>query len=557
MFLVFTLTSLCWSQLESEALRYTPWLRLHQHNSVSISETLMLNYFSTVKPAILLQAAKVGDWLVASVVSATMMLQILAIFSASLFAMERVGFIKHGQPVIITSEFVDRIDPRVYLGWQSSRTMVAMRTYDLPFPPGTGRGFAYQDFISENEQPDYVQVHAEVEILRGDVECEAGEVVSHGGYLGGEGENILYGELTARAPTCPEPFSFTYDYHQLGNHQMEAGKVLRSILYTDYAGDDEKTTAGGSCARDIAHFIYRKETFREPDAEGRKNLTLNAATVVSCRLGASITPAQVLQSSTGATYSVNPHAVSRPVPFDVGTLIHNMGSFNDGGTGMNLTYSSVVGKTIETEYEGHEWPDAFPIQPSQTPLFHPDSLLNQSFALEFVENALEEIIPLTARYLAMQSTSRQAAGSIVVAENRLLVRTPQFSVMTALFSLVIASAVVALVLVPKKPFAPQDPATGIACATLLSKNPELRERLRNTGHLGNQEINAKLNETVQSINLHSVICTPMDNNIEHVRTITNYRKYGVLLQDVLMQEAASNGTIPGSYRYGLDLSLSA
>lgn len=522
-----TLTSLLWSRVEIEGLRYSPWVKLLRDSSAPVSKTLSLNYFSTFKPFILRKAAKLGDWIVFSLVLITFLLQLQTIIAASLFALEEIEVLNHGTLINVTNEFVDDLDPRIFLGWQPSKILRAITSYGVPYPEGTGPGFAYQIFEDLNESSDSLKIQAEVDIIRSDVDCKLGDILSYKGWY--EVANQKYYEvLSGHVPQCSQPFTISV------STMDRLGSSGYSIYYADYANSQE----GPSCEQDIVHFVYWKTDVPDPNSSKDSNTTLAHSAVVACKLGATVSSARVLKNTTDASYELESVSNSRPSPFNIVQLIHNMGSFmNDPINDYNQTHE--VSTVLEPEIMNQQWFDLFPIQPLEKE-FQLSSLADGNYALDFVERSWSQIIPLTAQYLAMRPTSKIVTGSTLVKQRRLMVPTLQFSVMISLFILIVACAIYSIWSLPRVPFASRDPATLISPAILLASKPGLRDPLLRYGNSTSEEIEKRVEKCDNHLNLKSLVGDPplpARHNPLNSQFLTNNQT-----------ESSDEGTIAGNHK---------
>jgi hypothetical protein len=135
-----------WTKVSFHYRQLAPWRSLAA-GSASAEQSLLLDYVSLSDPGTLIRSMRSRHLDVSLAVSATLLLQLITIFSTGLFALEARTINRNDVPVTTQLQFANvstGVNARTFL------TALAMRQFDLKYPLGTTDNFAYQTFNISN-----------------------------------------------------------------------------------------------------------------------------------------------------------------------------------------------------------------------------------------------------------------------------------------------------------------------------------------------------------------------------------------------------------------------
>jgi hypothetical protein len=131
-----------WTKVSFHYRQLAPWRSLAA-GSASANRSLLLDYVSPSIPVTLARSMRSRHLDVSLAISATLLLQLIIIFSTGLFALDTRTIYRSDVPVTTQVRFANTstgVSARTFL------TALAMRQFDLEHPLGSTDTFAYQTF---------------------------------------------------------------------------------------------------------------------------------------------------------------------------------------------------------------------------------------------------------------------------------------------------------------------------------------------------------------------------------------------------------------------------
>jgi hypothetical protein len=135
-----------WTKVSFHYRQLAPWRSLAA-GPASADQSLLLDYVSPSSPTTLIRSVKSKHLDVSLVVTATLLLQLIVIFSTGLFALETRTIHRNDVPVTTHLQFANA---STEVNGRSFLTAMALRQFDLKYPLGTTETFAYQTFDVSN-----------------------------------------------------------------------------------------------------------------------------------------------------------------------------------------------------------------------------------------------------------------------------------------------------------------------------------------------------------------------------------------------------------------------
>lgn len=145
--LVFTIIAAFWTKVDYHLKQLAPWRSLAA-GQASAENSLLLDYISTWNIRVMFRSGKARQFDVTIGVAATLILQLMIIFSTGLFALEPQ--IMHQSDIPVTTNFNFAYRPNVSADSRDFMTAVAIQDYNLEYRHGTSEEFAYQTFDHSN-----------------------------------------------------------------------------------------------------------------------------------------------------------------------------------------------------------------------------------------------------------------------------------------------------------------------------------------------------------------------------------------------------------------------
>ena len=139
---VFMVVAAFWTKVSFRYRQLAPWRSLAAGPACA-DRSVLLDYVSPSNPVALVRSMRFGHLDVSLAISATLLLQLIVIFSTGLFALEARTIYRSDVPVTTLVQFANTsagVSARTFL------TALAMRQFDLEHPLGSTDTFAYQTF---------------------------------------------------------------------------------------------------------------------------------------------------------------------------------------------------------------------------------------------------------------------------------------------------------------------------------------------------------------------------------------------------------------------------
>lgn len=141
--LVFTIVAAFWTKVNYHLMQLAPWRSLAA-GQTSAKQSLLLDYISAWNVGALFTSAKARHFDVTAGIAATLLMQLMIVFSTGLFALEPQTIQRSG--VSVTPNFNFAYRPNVTIDSRDFMTALALQDYGLEYRHGTSEHFAYQTF---------------------------------------------------------------------------------------------------------------------------------------------------------------------------------------------------------------------------------------------------------------------------------------------------------------------------------------------------------------------------------------------------------------------------
>jgi hypothetical protein len=131
-----------WTKLSFRYKQLAPWRSLAA-GPASANRSLLLDYVSPSNLVALVRSMRSMHLDVSLAIAATLLLQLIVIFSTGLFALDTRTLYRSDVPLTTHVQFANTstgVSARTFL------TALAMRQFDLKYPLGSTETFAYQTF---------------------------------------------------------------------------------------------------------------------------------------------------------------------------------------------------------------------------------------------------------------------------------------------------------------------------------------------------------------------------------------------------------------------------
>lgn len=148
-----SLISALWARVEYSFCQIEPWRQLGSGRTPATC-TLLLDYVSVSRPEALVRSLRLHHRPVVIVISSSLLLKVLTVFSAGLLAIEYTS-IEHNNLTLLAA---DRFDPAAFLkpsdGYYDERgyllPAIGTQIFNLTFPAGTSQDFAMPSLKTDN-----------------------------------------------------------------------------------------------------------------------------------------------------------------------------------------------------------------------------------------------------------------------------------------------------------------------------------------------------------------------------------------------------------------------
>ena len=472
---LFTVIAAVWNRVEFQAKMAAPWLRLSKGGG-DAEKTVLLDYHSMIKPVLIRQAIKNGDYVVACAAVISLLLRISIIISTGMVSL--VFFMGSTQNAAITmlSEFVNDPSGLAGAGPLSVFTMLAIEQGNTSLPEGVSDRFAFQQFGSDF--PSTTEFHAQVDGFSAALDCEVASMSLAGveNTPAGVRFNTAFraGGCSVTLPVVSQSFSGS----GTANRTHPFARFGRASCGNSTSVEDQRIVivfGTGSIAGNA--------NLNTPTASATVNGSIPQSQQLICKPTYSISTLDIIRNSTvvravGLAPTPNARTLDRVQPWDIAEAFFR--SYGSPVAGLSDARSSAFPAAQNVNVDA-PMNLAFGLLARNGAVGTPATY----FDAETLQNVTESFFQQQAAVIARTSLMRpsSARGSCVGFLNaeRLVVRTVAVQIIAVLASFMVLLDMVIICLVPGRGFLPRDPNTIMDTATLLAHSKTLLQSLRGAG----------------------------------------------------------------------------
>ncbi|KAJ5995103.1 hypothetical protein N7481_002080 [Penicillium waksmanii] len=167
---ILTIITTLWSRVEFQTKQSAPWQALHDSPQPA-DKSVLLDYISDMQPVVIWKALKNKHFAVASATSCSLLLQLLIIFSTSLFSLQEAQVQKSNIPINIHDTFSTKNSEIDTVGSQPYDILNGILFENVTYPLGTTENLTFQEF-SAPSLPSNAIVTAPIHGLMAEFDCE-------------------------------------------------------------------------------------------------------------------------------------------------------------------------------------------------------------------------------------------------------------------------------------------------------------------------------------------------------------------------------------------------
>lgn len=492
--LVFTIVAAFWTKVDYHLKQLAPWRSLAA-GQTSAEQSLLLDYISTWNVRVLFRAGKARQFDVSAGVAATLLLQLMIIFSTGLFALEPQIMQQPG--VAVTTNFNFAYRPNVSVNSREFMTALAIQDYGLEYRHGTSEEFAYQTFNFSNSDirkyntgPSFCvfltmkapnsTVTATVDAIHADLECEKVNAnyhllpITYNSIGEGPWYAIIVNSTDAVCP--PSDMVQGYEFNLVAGYMatemtancQDNGTTIpdqkRWWFYVAHVDmDDQNRTYVNPSTNDT--MSYR---------DGKSSIS-----IVACQPKIEMRKARVESDGRTMNATLVPNS-SSPVTINVtGWDIMDYARASEadarlilGGTnrrawpqGDNTTLTSMM----------------FSLMNSTAPRKNATAWMDADFLMQSSKKAFQKVAPQVIFDYITEPADATLTGSISYVEQRLVLRSLSFYLVVSLL-IVLMGIAVALCFLQRTEAVPRDPGSIAGLAAIMAASPSITRMLRGVGH---------------------------------------------------------------------------
>ncbi|KAK1758073.1 hypothetical protein QBC47DRAFT_373646, partial [Echria macrotheca] len=489
-----TLVAALWGRTEYQSKLAAPWIRLLRQPARP-DQGLLLDYVSDFQPYSIFKALRNKDFVVAITSTISVLIKILIIVSTGLITLSQTAVTHDSFPMIAQDTFVPDPARLSEPNTVPFYTMVGLAGRNLSYEDGFNDRYAFQS-VDRGTLPVTAETTVTVDGLTNTLDCESATAT-----------------LLAVAPIdpreavsgSPRPFNFTIsspscniqNQHFDGPPWACGGADNCTQLFgradtVQCDGSDKNDEDGRRIFLIFGNFTYAKDlSHSRPDRTGQTKQydyfsTLHQSAQVLCRPSYTVSKVNVVRNGT-TTLSVAPalsgssvrtlegigpwdmwnaqqRSLDNPIVDRVPYTTYGMEvSVSDGG---NISVDKNTQYALQTQFE------------PGTPIA---SLFEQDSLREMTVRFYQQSAALVAKTVLLQPGSAAVNASVVITEDRLVVRSWAAQWMAGLTAACLVLAVVAVFLVPSHGILPTNPSTIPAMASILAGSQGLTSRLQFSG----------------------------------------------------------------------------
>ncbi|KAF5017889.1 hypothetical protein F66182_10157 [Fusarium sp. NRRL 66182] len=496
--LVFVLVAAFWTRVEFQASAAMPWVRMLS-TEVQVDKSLLLDYVSLVEPMAVVKAIRNKDWLVATPVSAGIILKLIVIFSTAFITPRVVIVTDQKSGVTLQAEFSNSLVGLEDIGSLPYFTMAALKTNNMTYPNGITSRAAYTPFVSDITE--LVEITADVDGFIGSLECEEAELDMDAIRLDGRDSLLLNVTVSGTACSSQQAIIST----RLANTTNE--DVSRAFISFQPGSCDGSTQLDQQRIAVMAGVLDLDINQLERQSQGsnsRVNGSVSSSAAYLCKPNYTITTIHVSKNldtvlsaipddqATNTTFDqVHPWAIARAL-FD--TLEA------DQATEMQLFASSGQSFSDDAVLDSDEAMSAALAMRSREgeETSNLESLTDGDTVRQLAQDFFAQYSALIARYAMMETASSSSTAAASYVERRLVVRPVPAYLMTAFLAICLALTIVTICLVPRRGFLPRDPSTIVGMASVVAHSHPLVECLKGMGAAHDNALRTRLEGSTYS-----------------------------------------------------------
>ncbi|KAJ5689238.1 hypothetical protein N7462_003630 [Penicillium macrosclerotiorum] len=168
---IFTIVTTFWSRVEFQIKQNAPWQTMTDTPQPA-GKSVLLDYISDMQPVALWRAARNKHFAVATSVGCSLLLQLIIIFSTSLFSLQRVQIHQTDVPIQLHNMFTTQDSTLDTVGSQPFDVLNGVIYDNVTYPIGTTQNLTFQDFSASNLSSSAI-ITVSLDGLRADLDCES------------------------------------------------------------------------------------------------------------------------------------------------------------------------------------------------------------------------------------------------------------------------------------------------------------------------------------------------------------------------------------------------
>ncbi|KAJ5176875.1 uncharacterized protein N7482_002752 [Penicillium canariense] len=167
---ILTIVATFWSRVEFQSKQIAPWQSMLQAPQPA-DKSVLLDYISDMQPVAMWKSFKNKQLVVFSGVTCSMLVQLMIVFSTSLFSLQEVHVLQKNVTIQLHDMFTTQNSTLEAVGSQPYDIINGIVFDNLTYPGGTNANLAFQEFSAPNVSSSAI-VTAPIDGLKADLSCE-------------------------------------------------------------------------------------------------------------------------------------------------------------------------------------------------------------------------------------------------------------------------------------------------------------------------------------------------------------------------------------------------
>ncbi|KAK4033529.1 hypothetical protein C8A01DRAFT_19546 [Parachaetomium inaequale] len=476
-----TLVAAAWSRSEHQSKLVAPWVRLWRHPARP-ERTLLLDYLSDFQLYAVFKALRNRDFAVSITSTVAILIKVLIVISTGLITLTWTQVRHPSWPLTVQDRFVSNPARLSNSGTLVYYVMQGLADRNLTYPNGIFTEYAFQSI--QDDLPDTAETSVTVDGFENSLECQPAEVALRGSMPPDPHYPHHVMNLTITSPGCNiQDFRIAPSPRWTCGNNSTCDALFSRFVPAQCDGVTDDT--GKRVLVMFGNLTYTVDYSKtEKDYTGAGTLhpliaRLHQSAQMLCVPTYGITKVDVVRNGTQ----------TRSVTAIPGITSRNLDSISAWDL-MDAHYAAfktfiliAYGKTTEVSQTTVDVDQRMELalRTQLAPDQPVTSLLDPKSLQQLATGYYRQVAAIIAKQTLMEPASVQKHGSVVMWDNRLVIRNWAAQWMAGMAAVCVVLTAAATFLVPSRGILPCSPATLPGMALLVGHSPDLLAMLRLSG----------------------------------------------------------------------------